>query len=88
MDTNKSISKERFQSTRFMYGVMLRNSMHGFVDIDFHKMDWLLRPKHIPKQFIGNLRRNGHVSSLGRSMSSESCQNQEFCCKACIVIHM
>lgn len=58
------------QSARFMKGEMLRNLVAGLVARACHKTTWLLRPRQIPKHPIGNLRRKGHFSSFGRSISS------------------
>lgn len=49
--------------------------MHGMVWMSFHITLWHPRPKVMRKTPIGTRRRNGHSSSMGRSKSSDSCEN-------------
>lgn len=60
------------QRPRLINGGTWRNFVAGLVERALHSTAWLLRPRHIPKQPIGNRRRNGHFSSLGRRISSVS----------------
>lgn len=62
----------RSQRARLMLGVTWRNFVAGLVARFSQRIAWLLRPKQIPKQPIGNRSRNGHLSSFGRRMSSKS----------------
>lgn len=75
MKTATRTARARSQIKMLMKGVMWRNLVAGLVAKARHRMAWLLKPRHMPKQPMGKRRRNGHVSSFGRSMSSESCQN-------------
>ena len=70
METKKRTITASSHRARLMKGVMWRNFVAGLVARACHRMAWLLRPRHMPKQPIGNLRRKGHCSSLGRRMSS------------------
>lgn len=73
METEMRTPTASSHSARLIYGGMWRNFVAGLVARFFHRMAWLLSPKQIPKQPIGNRRRNGHISSLGSNMSSYSC---------------
>lgn len=65
-------ARARSHKVRLMKGLMLRKRVAGLVARAPHSMDWLPRPRQIPKHPIGNRRRKGHCSSFGRRMSSES----------------
>lgn len=73
METAISTAKDNNQMQKLISGVIWRNAVAGLVAKVRHKTAWLLRPRHIPKHPIGNRRRKGHVSSVGRRMSSSSC---------------
>ena len=74
MVTHMRTVKAKIHRTRLMYGGIWRNLVAGLVARLFHRIAWLLSPRHIPKQPIGNRSRNGHCLSLGRRMSSVSCK--------------
>ena len=69
-ETEIRTARAKSQRARLMNGVMWRNWVAGLAASARHKTAWLLRPRQIPKQPIGNRRRKGHFSSLGRRMSS------------------
>lgn len=70
METEIKTATDNSQRPRLMYGVMWRNLVAGLVARARQRTAWLLRPRQIPKHPIGNRRRNGHFSFLGRRMSS------------------
>lgn len=73
METERRTASARNQRARLMKGVIWRKLVAGLVARARHRTAWLLRPRQIPKQPIGNLSKNGHSSSFGRRMSSDSC---------------
>lgn len=72
-ETETNAARASNQRPKLMIGVMWRKLVAGLVARARHRTDWLLRPRHIPQHPIGNRRRNGHFSSFGRRMSSDSC---------------
>lgn len=70
METENRTIRASSHRARLMKGVMWRNFVAALVAKACHNMAWLLKPRHMPKHPIGNLRRNGHCSSFGRRISS------------------
>jgi len=64
---------EMHHKTMFTLGLTWRKLVEGEVARVFHKMAWLLTPRHIPNEAIGNRRRNGHFLSSGSINSSDGC---------------
>jgi len=62
---------EMHQRTRLTVRLICRKLMDGDVANVFHKIAWLLTPRHIPNEDIGKRRRNGHFLSSGRTNSSD-----------------
>ena len=77
METATRTDRASSQIERLIMGGIWRNRVAGLDARARHRMAWLLRPRHMPKQPIGKRRRNGHFLSFGRSMSSESCNKDD-----------
>lgn len=60
------------QSTRLIIGLMCRNIVDEDVANVFHKIAWLLTPRHMPKDDMGKRRRKGHNLSSGRTNTSDA----------------
>lgn len=64
---------EMHHKMRFTVRLMWRNFVEAVVARDFHIIAWLVTPRQIPNEEMGNRRKNGHKLSFGSSISSEAC---------------
>lgn len=65
-------ASDTHQSTRLIMGLTCRNLIDGDVANVFHKMAWLLTPRHIPKDDMGKRSRKGHNLLSGRINTSDA----------------
>ena len=63
---------EMHQRIKFIAGLKWRNFVEGVMARVFHIIAWLLTPRQIPNEEMGNRSRNGHCLSSGRRISSEA----------------